>query len=105
MPRRSPNKPFFSLRDKKRMLENEHYRMFTEERKQIQDKYDKRIFYNTGTPATIKHNKWFREEGRWEYRKYLNEIYDLMISVDSNFSKFMESVETDSEIKKRGRYK
>jgi hypothetical protein len=104
MPKQSVNKPFISVRDKKMMLENEHYRKFTEEKEEIRNKYDKRIFYNTGIRSTIKHNKWFCEEGRWEYRKYLNEIYDVMMRVDSDFGKFVEAIEPEMDSKKRGRY-
>ena len=92
-----------SVRDKEMMMQNENYRRFAEEKKEVQSKYDKRIFSDSGVRKTKTHLEWFGKEGRWEYRKYLTEILEVMMRVDSPFRKFMEDVEPEMETKKRER--
>ena len=104
MPKQSVNKQFISVRNKEMMMQNENYRKFAEEKKEVQSKYDKRIFSDSGVRKTKTHLEWFGKEGRWEYRKYLTEIIEVMMSVDSAFSKFMEHIEPVFETKKRGKY-
>jgi hypothetical protein len=89
-----------SVKDREMMMQNENYRRFAEEREKIKSKYDKSIFSDTGVVKTKSHTKWFGEEGRWEYRKYLNEILDVMLRLDSDFSKFLVDVEPEVDKQK-----
>lgn len=92
-----------SVRNKEEMLQNENYRKFLEDKQQVKSKYNPRIFLDSGAPNTLKEKKWFSEEGRIEYRKYLNEMINVMLDMGSNYSKFIEDVEPESDKVKRER--
>ena len=94
-----------SVRDREIMMQNENYRNFAEQKKEVKSKYDKRIFLDTGVRKTKPHVEWFGKEGRWEYRKYLNEILDVMLEHNSPFRKFMEDVEPEMEKQKYNKWK
>lgn len=82
------------INDLDTMLENEHYLNYAKEKEKIKEKYDKRLFESK---TRVNDKKWFKEEGRKEWKKYLNEINELMFKQNGDFQKFSWDIMSENE--------
>lgn len=98
-------KKSISINDLVTLLENVHYKTYSEQKEKIKEKYNQRLFT---CQSRVSDKKWFNEEGRKEWKKYLKEINELMFKPDGDFQKFSwdimsELSKTNQERKARGK--
>ena len=80
-----------SINNLQELLDNENYKNFYNHKKQIQSKYDERLFHwvdLSGRPQKDL-KKWYLEEGYKQWREYLKEIGDIIFKPDSDYQKFI----------------
>ena len=82
------NRP--SINNLQELLDNQYYKAFDKKKKEIQSKYDERLFFN-GVPGQKPRElrDWFLKEGRVQWREYLKEMSELMLKPDSDYQKFV----------------
>jgi len=92
-----------SINNLESLLENKNYKNFWNKNKEIQSKYDKRLFeYATVSPKrSIK--EWYLEEGIKQWREYIKEISEEMLKPNSDYQKFTWDIlsDKDKEVRER----
>lgn len=81
------------IEKQEKLLEDENYRKYWEEKQLIKSKYPPIIFEYTsagrpGRPGK-ENKKRFIKEDHIEYKKYIKELLDLMFTPNGNFQKFV----------------
>ena len=92
-----------SINNLESLLKNKNYKSFWDKKKEIQSKYDERLWDwgRTNPPKAIK--KWYLEEGIKQWREYIKEISEEMLKPGSDYQKFTWDIlsDRDKEVRER----
>ena len=85
-----------TIQSEDRWSEIEEFNLYHEEKKKIQEKYESKPWHQKGL-GPGNHKPPFDKEWWDEWQKYKNEITDLLLQPNGNFSKFLYQIRPERE--------